>query len=786
MSIDNDPLSIDNAPLSIDNTPLSTNNAPCAVFSDLCAAENAARGINFYTAAGINTLQLTYLIIQSGYSMVLYTNELLENIVKIDMSLIHRMKGSIGGKVIIFSSLMFLILLIGGSIAFALSMWQIRHRNAGIELAQALDIERIKLEASVNGEIALALKMATSPVIVRHFLDPGDPSVRRTAFDEIAAYKDAFKSKSAFWASDIDKEFYFEENNHYTVDTENPDNYWYKMTLYETEKYNFNINYNPDLKRIMLWINAPVFDNGKPIGLVGTGIDLSDFVDSIFQSYTGSAKMYFFNKLNEITGAQDLKLVTEKAAVDDALGATGRAIAARTKELAAGEIKYFNAPAGEVAVGEVPALGWYIAGIQPLSFLDSFRNNMTILFFTVIAVIAGIFVVFYLYITSLISPMNNMIQALDQISADWDMTKRLSFHQQDEIGKLGDFFNTTFEKMRALLTVIKGKTVTLSETGDELKFHMNKTKMDIDGINKNVQYMREQVLSQADKVNATASSIEIVIKGLDELNDHITAQSQTLSKSSASIEEMVSNVQSVTETLVKNTANIQSLADSSLAGRTDLQKVSAEIQEIAKESEGLLEINMVIQTIASQTNLLSMNAAIEAAHAGELGKGFAVIADEISKLADNSRAQSKTISAVLKKIKLMIDTITKSTGAVLDRINEIQQEVQIVSDQETQIRNSMVEHEKGSQEILEAVTQLNTATDLVQKTSDEVTGESRDILSQSSELKQITTDAAVNMDDMSVSIDEIACTISRVQEISDENKGNIDSVSGEIGRFKVE
>jgi methyl-accepting chemotaxis protein len=87
----------------------------------------------------------------------------------------------------------------------------------GYWLAQSLEIERIKLEASVNGEIALALKMATSPLIVYHFLNPTDAFTRRMAFDEIAGYKFAFKSKSAFWASDIDKEFYLEEDNHYTI-----------------------------------------------------------------------------------------------------------------------------------------------------------------------------------------------------------------------------------------------------------------------------------------------------------------------------------------------------------------------------------------------------------------------------------------------------------------------------------------------------------------------------------------------------------------------------------------
>jgi methyl-accepting chemotaxis protein len=121
-----------------------------------------------------------------------------------------------------------------------------------------------------------------------------------------------------------------------------------------------------------------------------------------------------------------------------------------------------------------------------------------------------------------------------------------------------------------------------------------------------------------------------------------------------------------------NKSNVTKLIQTSEVGRTGLQEVSSDIQEIVRESEGLLEINGVMENIASQTNLLSMNAAIEAAHAGEAGKGFAVVADEIRKLAESSTEQSKTISAILSKIKESIDKIMTSTNEVLQNFDVIE------------------------------------------------------------------------------------------------------------------
>ena len=310
--------------------------------------------------------------------------------------------------------------------AFVLFRWRNVVANVGQEIAQAVAIERIKLEASVNGEIALALKMADSPLLKRHFLNPDEPDLRRIAFDEIAAYQQAFASKTVFWASDVDKEFYFDENNHYTIDLNNPDNYWYKMTLYETERFNFNINYNPEIQRIMLWINAPVFDSSRtPIGLVGTGIDLTNFVNTIFQNYSNKAELYFFNALGEVTGARDVRLVTNKVTIDNALGNSGKEIRERAQEIKANNVQYFSISGFEIAIGYVSALDWHIVAVLPVTLADVLNNAMTALFVAMISVIAAILVTFLLLMKWLLNPLNIMVSILDQISTDWDLTRRL-------------------------------------------------------------------------------------------------------------------------------------------------------------------------------------------------------------------------------------------------------------------------------------------------------------------------------------------------------------------------
>ncbi|MCL2767265.1 MAG: ATP-binding protein [Synergistaceae bacterium] len=321
-------------------------------------------------------------------------------------------------RFILFSVTLFTIILVAGSAAFILSMRQIIRTNKGIELSQLVEIERIKLETSVNNEIAIALKMSDSPLIQRYFANPYNPGLERMAFEELAAYRNAFTNKSIFWINDIDRKFYSDDYEPFIVDPEKADNYWYNMTFYETETYNFNINYNPDLKVTNLWINVPVFDKNRiPIGIVGTGIELSAFINTLYKSYkdNSSVELYFFNTSGEITGSKNVELVAMKKNIEEELGKSGRGIIANAIKLNPGETKTLDTPLGRIALGTVPLLEWYSVAFLPDS-IDDYKTSMTVFLIVAILLIAALFIIFNVFIAGLLNPLRKTMIDLEAAS----------------------------------------------------------------------------------------------------------------------------------------------------------------------------------------------------------------------------------------------------------------------------------------------------------------------------------------------------------------------------------
>jgi len=312
---------------------------------------------------------------------------------------------------LVFSCILFLIIALSAIVAYSLSAHQINRSFIEQQLSIASETMRLRLASTVNSELALVLKMADTPVIQKYFMNPFDPVLKSQADTEFALYQEHLNNKMTFWVSDADKVFYSSGDALYIINPDDPETYWYNLTLYETEKFNFNINYNPDLDQINLWVNVPVFTADavkKPIGILGIGINLTDFSNFVASSYREFDKNitpYMFNKYNEITSAVDYILVQNKVRIDDLLGETGRELIRVAHELSDGESRSFVYDKKIYLVNFIPAMEWYLTVSYPLPGLLSLNQAMNTVFFSMLFLIFFMFIVINIFIARLENAM---------------------------------------------------------------------------------------------------------------------------------------------------------------------------------------------------------------------------------------------------------------------------------------------------------------------------------------------------------------------------------------------
>ncbi|MDR2494272.1 MAG: methyl-accepting chemotaxis protein, partial [Spirochaetaceae bacterium] len=396
-----------------------------------------------------------------------------------------------------------------------------------------------------------------------------------------------------------------------------------------------------------------------------------------------------------------------------------------------------------------------------------FKGTLVLIIIAVAVIAVSVIVSISVYI-SITNPINTTILMLKDIG-EGDLTKRLGFTGRNELGNMARYFNATLEKIQTLVETIKGESLRLSRIGGDLTANMDRTGSEIREITRHLQGMKKRVMDQSASVTRANAIMARMTGNIATLNQGVEQQTRGVERSSAAIEEMFASIHSVTNTLVQNTNNVKNLMEASDLGRAGLREVAAEIQEIAKDSEGLLEINQVMENISSQTNLLSMNAAIEAAHAGEAGKGFAVVADEIRKLAESAGEQSRTIAEVLKKIHGSISRISLSTDDVLARFEAIDSGVRTVSEQEEHIRAAMEEQGDGSQQILETIEELNKVSQEVKRGADEMLKGSRAVIQQGNDLESATKEITEGMNEIAWSAEHINGAVEEVQGITARN-----------------
>ncbi|MCL1958778.1 MAG: Cache 3/Cache 2 fusion domain-containing protein [Spirochaetes bacterium] len=436
-------------------------------------------------------------------------------------------------------------------------------------------------------------------------------------------------------------------------------------------------------------------------------------------------------------------------------------------------------------------IGILFIGKEISSIKDMVSQNSKIAVIKIVAISVSLLLVAIL-LSSIISrfiivkPIVKISDVLKFV-AEGDFTRIIAVKSKDEIGDLVHDFNLTIGKVRHLISEIKYKINAMTNTGHELSKNMDKTSESVDQISANFDGMKGMMHKQENSAAEASKAMQIIKDNIEDMNKLIAKQGESINTSSSAVEEMTANIDSVTKTLIQNGENVNNLTEESANGKIQLQAVAEKIKEIARDSEGLLQINSLMNSIASQTNLLSMNAAIEAAHAGEAGRGFAVVADEIRKLAETSGKQSKTTATMLKNIKASIDSITISSNEVLSRFEIIDNDVKTVSTHEANIRNAMEEQEAGGKQILESIGKLKDISASVKEGASEMVESGDQMSRQTTEFIQISNDIMGGMNDIvNGAMKEIKEAVVLVDEMSENNNKNFDALKTESKKFKVE
>ncbi|MBI9104846.1 MAG: HAMP domain-containing protein [Spirochaetales bacterium] len=411
------------------------------------------------------------------------------------------------------------------------------------------------------------------------------------------------------------------------------------------------------------------------------------------------------------------------------------------------------------------------------------RSAYIALSFMVVLMIV-VFIIFVVVTNRISANIRKIEEGISSLSKN-NLINEIDITSRDELSHLSGNLNAFIRQLRAGMQDIKNSSSVNQEIKDILSGEVGGTIAQLTQINGKTRNISNGINSLEDSISESGRGVKTLADNVEKMSTQIENQLAMVEQSSSAVTEMISSIGNVAAITDKKGVATEVLVETARKGGEQLENTTRIIHEIHNSVDEISGTAFVIQSVASQTNLLAMNAAIEAAHAGDAGRGFAVVADEIRKLAETSSLNSKRISGVIKDVIKNIEEAVSSGGETQKAFSDIDQEVKGVSQSLKEISSSMAELNIGGEQILKAMDELQNVSSEVTVSGREMSDVSTSFNSQIENIVRITKEVTSGTVEIENSIEGISSAMSKVNGLAEELDEVSDSLICEVGRYKT-